>query len=548
MFSAVKKRITKRPQISITNLTLLVSMYVGIVLNLPFYLKVNDIVTNMPDIKIGMLISLPIFFVAAFSIILSLFSWHFMTKIVFIVVVVTSSLACFATLNYGTYFDYGMIENTFQTNSSEVGSYVNFNLIRWFILIGLLPAALILWCKIDYSANILRLIGNKLALIITAVITLALIAGLYFKDYASIGRNNSHLNKLIVGAHLYNTYKYVDRNYLSPKAAFKTMGQDAKLTQVASNGKPNLLVFLLGETARSMNYQANGYPRATNPFTEKYNMLSFNNVSACGTATAYSLPCMFSNYNHDNYNRDQARNQDNVLDVLGYAGIKTFWKENDGGSKGVASRLDYMEIDPNSGSENCNGNTCYDVELLANFDQDISNIASDNKILALHMIGSHGPTYWQRYPPNMSAFKPACNLSDIENCSDEQIVNTYDNTIRYTDFVTASVIEKLKTYEQDYNTAVIYISDHGESLGENGLFLHGAPYKLAPEEQTKVPLMMWFSDSFAQGNGINQKCLQQNAKTVAYSHDNLFHSLLGLMNVSTSLYNKELDMFNNCRI
>lgn len=541
-----KDKIKYCQNINITTFTFFIAVYVGTVLNLPIYFKIADIFSVMPSIKVGFAVSIPIFFIAAFNLIFNLFSWHFIAKPFFLLVVITSSLASYATLKYGVYFDYTMIENIFETNSSEAASYINFYSIRWFVLSGIIPALLIAWFRIDYTRSFTKFVWEKMITMLASVAIIALICVFYYKDYASVGRNNSYLNKMIVTAHIFNTVRYLDETYLSGSKEFVTMGEDARLLP-SKNNKPTLMVLVVGETARSMNYQLNGYAKKTNPFTSQYDVISFNDVDSCGTATAFSLPCMFSTFIHDNYDRSQARRQDSLLDVLSYAGVGTLWKDNDGGSKGVADRIDYIATDTNKVDKNCNGSTCYDAELLEDLDDEIAQMKGDSKVVALHLIGSHGPTYWQRYPAEMAAFTPACNRSDIENCSNEAIVNTYDNTIRYTDHVVAELIEKLKGYEEKYNTALVYVSDHGESLGENGLYLHGVPYSFAPEEQTKVPLIMWLSDSLNENLNINTQCLRSNATKKRYSHDNLFHSVLGLMGVTTNLYDNELDIFGSCK-
>ena len=212
----------------------------------------------------------------------------------------------------------------------------------------------------------------------------------------------------------------------------------------------------------------------------------------------------------------------------------------------MARNITQITVDRSRQDEMCNGKTCYDMALLENFDQDAEGL-DGNRMIALHLIGSHGPTYFQRYPREKATFLPDCPRADIENCSVEEIVNTYDNTILYTDYVISQAIEKLESLEDKYNTALVYVSDHGESLGENGLFLHGMPYSLAPNHQTKVPLIMWMSPGFKTNKQINYDCLSQQAKNGNYSHDNIFHSILGIMDIETQEYEKSLDIFSTCR-
>jgi lipid A ethanolaminephosphotransferase len=154
-------------------------------------------------------------------------------------------------------------------------------------------------------------------------------------------------------------------------------------------------------------------------------------------------------------------------------------------------------------------------------------------------MGSHGPAYYKRYPQAFEIFTPTCQTNQLNECSDEQINNAYDNTIVYADYFLSRVIELLKNNAEDLDTAMFYISDHGESLGENGVYLHGMPYFMAPIEQVHVPAIMWFDKSFA--GQVNMAVLEMAANE-SFSHDNLFHTLLGLMRVETEVYDQSLDI------
>lgn len=255
---------------------------------------------------------------------------------------------------------------------------------------------------------------------------------------------------------------------------------------------------------------------------------------------------MFSNMGRNEFDGNKARNRENLLDVLQHTQVSVLWKENDGGCKDVCSRVSTIEINPSDYPSLCDKETCHDEVVLENLKEEVASMQGD-KLVAFHLIGSHGPTYFKRYPEEFRHFMPDCPRSDIENCTDQELENTYDNTIRYTDHVIAQLIERLKQYESSYNTALIYLSDHGESLGAMGLYLHGTPYKFAPDDQTRVPMQVWMSPGFIQEKGMDIDCLRANAKDKRYSHDNLFSSVLGLWGVNSHVYNSQLDMFLPCR-
>ncbi|EMH3443174.1 phosphoethanolamine transferase [Vibrio harveyi] len=538
--------------LSYVTFTLLLALYFALVVNIPIYKELVHILTNLDQVKIGFIITIPIFFFAALNFLFNLFSWPWISKPFFILLLITSGIVSYASYNYGTLFDTDMITNIVETDTSEASSYFSAYSLIWTALMGVLPALLVFKVKFQpLKGNWLRFTLTKIVSMLASLVIIAVIAGLYYQDYASVGRNNSYLKKIIIPTqYVYAISSYVKETYLTTPQPYREIGTDAKQSQLAleqAKEKPTLVVFVLGETARTQNYQINGYDRETNPYTSKLDVISFQDVSSCGTATAVSVPCMFSQLPRSDFDRSTADNQDNALDIMQRAGIDLMWKDNDGGDKGVAHKINKMDVDRSQKNEQCNGSTCYDIALLNNLDDQIASMKG-NRLVALHLIGSHGPTYFQRYPKDKAFFQPDCPRADIENCSVEQIVNTYDNTIRYTDFVLDQTIAKLKALEDKYNTAMIYVSDHGESLGENGLFLHGMPYGLAPDFQKRVPMILWMSPGFKQAKHINTDCLEQEAQqTATHSHDNVFHSLLGIMDVETDAYDGGLDIFKSCR-
>ncbi|MFM5853469.1 MCR-3-related phosphoethanolamine--lipid A transferase [Aeromonas veronii] len=538
MFSAVR--------IKVVPFVLLLALVFAFLLNWPVLLHFYDILSNIEHFKIGFVVSIPFLLVAALNFVFMPFSIRFLMKPFFAFLFVTGSIASYTMMKYSVLFDGDMIQNIFETNQREAFAYVNAPIIIWVILTGLLPAALIFFVKIEYASTWYKGIAQRLLSMFFSLVIVGIIAALYYQDYASIGRNNQTLNREIVPANfMYSTSKYLYRRYMAEPIPFVTLGDDA--TRVTKKDKPTLMFLVVGETARGKNFSMNGYEKDTNPFTSKSGgVISFNDVRSCGTATAVSVPCMFSNMGRKEFDDNRARNSEGLLDVLQKTGISIFWKENDGGCKGVCDRVPNIEIEPKDHPKFCDKNTCYDEVVLQDLDSEIAQMKGD-KLVGFHLIGSHGPTYYKRYPDAHRQFTPDCPRSDIENCTDEELTNTYDNTIRYTDFVIGEMIAKLKTYEDKYNTALLYVSDHGESLGALGLYLHGTPYKFAPDDQTRVPMQVWMSPGFTKEKGVDMACLQQKAADTRYSHDNIFSSVLGIWDVKTSVYEKGLDIFSQCR-
>ncbi|PKQ75083.1 MCR-3-related phosphoethanolamine--lipid A transferase [Aeromonas sobria] len=533
-------------KIKIVPLVFLLAFYFSFMLNWRGVLHFYDILYKLEDFKIGFAVSLPILLVAALNFVFVPFSFRYLVKPFFALLLVLSAIVSYTMMKYRVLFDQNMIQNIFETNQSEAYTYFNLPIFGWVTLAGIIPAALLFFVKIDYETAWYKGIILRVLSMIASLFIIGIIATLYYQDYVSVGRNNPNLQREIVPANFINSStKYIYNRYFAEPIPFSTLGDDA--IRAMDKDKPTLMFLVVGETARGKNFSMNGYEKDTNPFTSKSGgVISFNDVRSCGTATAVSVPCMFSNMGRKEFDDNRARNSEGLLDVLQKTGISIFWKENDGGCKGICDRVPNIEIKPKDYPKFCDKNTCYDEVLLQNPDDEIARMKGD-KLIGFHLIGSHGPTYYKHYPDAYRQFLPDCPRSDIENCTDEELTNTYDNTIRYTDFVIAEMIAKLKTYEDKYNTALIYVSDHGESLGALGLYLHGTPYKFAPDDQTRVPMQVWMSPNFTKEKGLDMKCLQNNSAIYRYSHDNLFPSVLGLWDIKTKVYDKTLDIFKQCR-
>jgi lipid A ethanolaminephosphotransferase len=278
----------------------------------------------------------------------------------------------------------------------------------------------------------------------------------------------------------------------------------------AGQKRRTVTIIVVGETARAMNFSLNGYERDTNPRLSKQDgLINFTQVQSCGTATAVSLPCVFSGFTREDYSEGKARSQEGLLDVISYAGIDVLWRNNNSGCKGVCDRVYYEDLSlPKPGDPFCNTEECYDERLLQGLPGVIRNAKRDI-VIVLHQKGSHGPAYRNRYPAEFQRFGPVCTTNEVGKCSRESIVAAYDNTIAYTDYFLSKTIDLLRTAgaEDNVDTAMLYFSDHGESLGEKNMYLHGAPYVMSPEEQRHVPMMLWFDDGYSERFDIKRECL-----------------------------------------
>ena len=532
-------------KISSILLTILTAVYFTFGLNFVLFNKIKNVLETSDGLSLIFTATIPLFFVAAFTIIFTPFISKYIAKPFLVFLLITSGIINYAAHSFGVIFNQDMMVNIFETAPKEAASYLNFKLVIWIFLSGIVPSLLVIFTKIEYKPFLKELLSKAVLIIVSGAIIL-LIATFFYKDYASIMRNNPKLQKDIVPTYyLSSTYKYIKNRFFVAPLEYQEIGMDAERVTEEDDEK-YLFVVLVGETARAQNYQLNGYARKTNAYTSKINnVISFKNVSSCGTATAVSLPCMFSMMGRSDYSRAHFDSQDNVIDIMKRAGYKQIWIDNNTGCKGVCKNIENYET-VKMPALDCKGEECTDSVFLDVIDEQIKSLNGQDGIIYLHLLGSHGPTYFKRYPPEFAKFKPDCRTSDLQNCTKEEIVNAYDNTILFTDYVMSKVINGLDQYKDTYKTGVIYMSDHGESLGENGLYLHGMPYGFAPEEQTHIPFMVWLSDTMIEHEKMDMKCMKDTAQSGVFSHDNLSHTLLEVMDVKTTASDPKKDMWEHC--
>jgi len=497
-------------------------------------------------------VSLPVFFFCLFNLALSpLLALPYVRKPVLALLVVVSAGCSYFMLHYNVLIDRSMVQNFFETNQAELSSYVSLPLLLNILVLGVLPAALSA-CLTTRAAgrplrSLLWWLGNLLAtLAVLAVVTLP-----FYKDYASLLRNNREIRDQVLPFNFVrNTNGYLKRKYSATSQPLRTVAEDATRPQKADGARTRLVIVVVGETARARNFQLNGYGRATNPvLSQRDDIISFRHMSSCGTATAISVPCMFSRMVRPQYDDVRAATEENLLDILQRTGVHLLWRNNNnGGCKGVCARVPTDDMPATKVPGLCvnKDGTCLDDVLLHRLRERIDAMPGD-ALVVLHQMGSHGPTYFERYPADSRAFAPTCDSNQIQKCSNAALTNTYDNTLVYTDRMLGRTIDLLQDYAEQRDVAMLYVSDHGESLGERGMYLHGTPYIIAPDEQTRVPMVMWFSPEFARNAQLNLDCLRYRADNREYSHDNVYHSMLGLFDVRSSVYERELDVFAACR-
>lgn len=445
---------------------------------------------------------------------------------------------------YGTVIDRHMIASLLQTDFREARDLLSTSMALRLLLLGLLPS-LIVW-RIPLARRTWRRASAvRLGTIVSSVALLVLILWPGYQDYAFFLREHRQLGGMVNPATaLIATVKLAMDEPLAAGPPRQVAGDLARPAALGGGDKPMVMVLVLGETARAANFSLNGYGRDTNPELAALPVISFSNVRSCGTSTAESVPCMFSHLGRAEYSKRAAAATENLLDIVQRAGLTVRWIENNSGCKGVCERVSTERAAAGAAGGHCPDGECLDEVLLHPL-QRLLQETSEDSLIVLHMNGSHGPAYFRRYPEGFKAFSPTCDTSEIRSCSPQAVMNAYDNTIVYTDHVLASAISALQAEAERIDAVMLFVSDHGESLGESSTWLHGLPYAVAPDVQKHVPMIVWASDGYRLRQGLDYDCLHGQSDT-SISHDHLFHSVLGLLGVRTDIYDPELDFSVHC--
>ncbi|MGA0609201.1 phosphoethanolamine transferase [Caldimonas sp. KR1-144] len=460
--------------------------------------------------------------------------------------------------SYGVVIDPTMMVNVLQTDVRETRDLLSLRMALTVVAVGVLPA-LWLWRQ-PLRAPTGRWPSRVLVRMIAAAALLAAIVGLGYANFQTLSsttRNHKELRYLINPLNsVYALGRIAFAAQARPAGPPQPIGLDARLLAAPPGAKPPLVLLVVGETARADHFALNGYERPTNPELSRIEgLVSFRQVRSCGTSTAASLPCMFSPLGRQAF-LDRQQDSENLVDLLQRAGLAVLWLDNQSGCKGLCERVPHASTaQPAPGQFSapgalCHGGECLDEALLYDLDARIAALDAQRRargvVVVLHQMGSHGPAYASRSPAERKPFAPECTSNVLQDCASDALVNAYDNSIVYTDHVLSQAVAWLAARNDAWSTAMLYVSDHGESLGENGLYLHGVPYAIAPQAQTHVPMLLWLGSGAKRALGVDGSCLER-LRDAPLSHDNLFHTTLGLAGVRASEYRSELDAIANCR-
>lgn len=471
------------------------------------------------------------------------FGW--LQKSVIALFLIVSSILAYFSNDLGVVFDQDMLRNIGETvrdsNLAEATELASAPLLRHVLFFGVLPALLLSLVQLQ-QRPFFKELGVRALVLVSGFVLLAGVTIPNVRFVAYFARENANLEFAVTPIFPMISMVRLTRDYLRPTPSFHVI--DAAAFQRSTSARKSIGIMVVGETARADHFSMGGYERRTNPLLENIPGVIFAEADSCGTSTLFSVPCMFSMRGRDSYEPSEASSESNVLDILTAAGIKTVWIDNNSSCKNVCNRIENSNLqdDPDETSTLYSDMGYFDEIFLQEIDSYL-NADGPDILIVLHTLGSHGPAYGRRYPSGFGVFTPYCQQASPTDCTTEEVVNAYDNTIIYTDYLLSQLIEKLRARSDEADTFLFYASDHGESLGEGGVYLHGLPYAIAPAAQKSVPFIFWASNGFHKDR-ISDSQLFAAFGEQRLSHDNISHTLLGMYDVSASSYLRESDIFS----
>lgn len=535
--------------ISLSWFNLIVATWLAIALNFAFYRQALTYANldNVRTVIFGATLALVL--TLYYFICLQILSWQWNKKVLAALLLLIAGCSAYFVNSMGIMITPEQIQNMMQTDRTEAWNLFSWQYLLWLGFMVILPIGIIFLLPVK-KEPLLRQLWKKAASIAIALVIAAGAIYLNYINFTSLFRGHREVKNLISPNNVFSSgLSYYKKLSYKPLPLLQ-YGVDAKRNvAITSEQKAKLMVLVVGETARAESFSLNGYARNTNPELGKIDhLINFTQASSCGTATAVSVPCMFSGMPRKDYDERLASHREGLLDIAQRAGYKVTWIENDSGCKGVCNRVNNFVIPDDIKKKYCEKRDyCLDGVLLESLQRYLQSVpASDHtpQLVVLHQIGSHGPAYYQRTTPELAPFQPSCETTAIQSCERTKLINSYDNSIVYTDHILSEVIHVLAKNDK-YQTGFWYLSDHGESTGENGLYLHGAPYALAPSQQTHIPMMMWFSPEWRNNHPKQVACLFQQRQQKR-GQDNLFPTLLSLLDIDSHVVQPELNMLAQC--
>lgn len=533
---------SKVSQLNMPTLILVSALWWTLIFNTPFFSRLIGLNQNhfaWTLDSVGLLAALIIGFFALSVALISLLNLlpDILSRSILLLLNLVASAAFCATCLYGVVFTPDMVRNILSTNAYEAVNYYSYKLIL-LMLAGSLPIVF-LTLSIPLQPYGIQRIGRHCLWLLLGLLTGLGVLLTQLDSLAGLLRTDRESRYLIAPMNVpYSLYATLVKDDSPDNVTKRPMDPSPQLMSQVK--RPAVLLVVIGETTRSASWGVAGYARNTTPNLSQSDVIHFPSILACGTSTDVSLPCMLSPIGRSDYNRKQILSTEALPGLLQRAGVSVQWVDNQSGCKGTCQNVAYRT--PTFQKDLCSGGQCQDSILIDELKEDLKRLPNDRPtVLFYHMYGEHGPRYDQNSPKEMKQWLPECQDANLGSCSSQSVRNAYDNAVLYTDYVLSRLLQQLKDASDEVDTAMIFVSDHGESLGENGLYLHGAPYLIAPDEQLQVPMFMWFSRDWSSVFQVNTNNVFLNNKQ-SITHEHLYSTILKLLNIQSNTYRASWDL------
>ncbi len=403
-----------------------------------------------------------------------------------------------------------MMGNVFNTRYSEASGYFSLSAVLYIVFLGILPATLLILQKIDYKS--LKRFGINTGI---ALATMVAMVAININNFTWIDRHATKLGSLLMPwSYTVNTVRYY--NAERKRNQKEILLPDATI----ANSDKEVVVLIIGESARRQNFSLYGYDKKTNPLLENQAVTALTAKSAATYTTAGVKAIL------DHKPTDKL--YEILPNYLYRAGVDVVWRTANWGEPPV--HIEKYQKVADLKAQYPNADERYDGILTVGLKEVVESSTADKVLIVLHTSTSHGPTYYSKYPSEFEHFTPVCTTVEMAKAVQSELINAYDNTILYTDYLVNEVIESMKTLT-NHRSCVIFISDHGESLGENNLYMHGVPMAMAPKEQVEIPFIVWTSDS------SKIKAIDEAGQY------HIFHSTMDFLSIDSPVYNSQMSIF-----
>ena len=449
----------------------------------------------------------------AFAFYVFLFMARKLGQVILALFFIISAFCLYFIITYGVIIDESMIGNVFNTKYEEASGFLSYKMILYVLGLGVLPAIYILRVKILWDPLRKGLIRAAISLLF-----IILMVFLNASNWLWIDKHSKQLGGLAM------PWSYsVNIPLLFIHRSQKNQKEIPLPTAKVRDSSKAVFVLVIGESARRENFSLYGYPKNTNPLLSTRKGVKTYLATSDATYTTAGVKSILED-------RKSSKLYEILPNYLYRSGVDVVWRTTNWGEPPV--HVPDYENKP-ALEKLCKGANCrYDELLLTGLKERIRSSKKSKVLIILHTSTSHGPTYSKKYPPKFEKFRPVCNSVELGECPAETLINAYDNTIVYTDYILATLIDDLQDLPE-YKSAMLFVSDHGESLGEKNLYMHGLPISIAPKQQYEIPFIAWSSDS--------TKVYKHYPKVTQHF---VFHSVLNFLDIESPVYDPNKSIFN----